>query len=410
MHPSIKQNGTMRSSQVEYRANIRALWSIRLLFFVLGILMMAWTPRIPEIKMTLGVNNGQFGLVLLGSTIGATVGAQVCGRLVHMYGSKTVLRFVALQVPIGLLFMALSTHHVIMMTLSLFFAGFGTVGTDIVANTQAVEIEKILGKRYMSSFHGLWSVGTFIITIFGGLIARLLSPEVNMIAVAAIGLVINLWAISNALGDDRDGHEGESEAKSSIPIFGRKYLILWLLGIGMIGALLPEGSVSDWSGILLRENMGIGKGVNASAFACFALAMIVSRLTGDKVLNKLGPRKTVQLGGYGGALGMAAGIALGVPLSHSHKPLALVIVDLGFIIAGLGIGPMVPAMMLAAANLPGIAPSVALARIGLIGMGAYFIGPTVTGGLAQAFNLPVALAFPVATLFFAGWISRVFKN
>jgi hypothetical protein len=48
--------------------------------------------------------------------------------------------------------------------------------------------------------------------------------------------------------------------------------------------------------------MGYDKGVNASGFACFALAMIVSRLLGDKLLIDLGPALTVKLGGYiGGA-------------------------------------------------------------------------------------------------------------
>ena len=137
--------------------------------------------------------------------------------------------------------------------------------------------------------------------------------------------------------------------------------------------------------------------------------MIVSRLSGDRILEKFGPVKTVKLGGYIGGAAMGLGIAIAVPLSHSHQSIALVIADLGFVTAGLGIGPMVPAMMVAAASLPGIAPSVALARIGIIGLGAYFIGPTVTGGLAQAINLPVAMAYPALMLVLAGWLARVMK-
>jgi MFS family permease len=386
-----------------------AVWAIRTIFFVMGILNMAWTPRIPEIKRSLGVNNGQFGLILLASTVGATIGAQVFGRWVHSLGTKVMLGYSTVIVPVGVILMALSTHHVFWMCCSLFFMAFGIVGTDVAANTQAVAVEKFVGRRYMVGFHGIWSVGTLVATIFGGVIARYISPEVNMIVVAIVGLILNRIAMKYVLGPADDGHKGDLTSQASIPLFRKKYWILWLLGFGMIGALLPEGSVSDWSGILLKENMGFGKGVNASAFACFALAMIVSRLNGDKFLEKFGAARTVKLGGYVGGLAMGLGIAAGVPLSHSHKPLALVVVDLGFIIAGLGIGPMVPAIMQSAARLPGIAPSVALARISIIGMGAYFIGPTITGGLAQWINLPVALAFPVLTLLFAGWISRVMK-
>jgi fucose permease len=394
---------------LEVRAT-RARNAVWTLFFIMGVLSMAWVPRIPEIKKSLGINNGQFGLVLLGATLGAVVGTQIVGRLVHHFGSHSILRIVTVTMPVGLILMARSTHNVPAMFASLFFMAFGYVGIDVSVNTQAVAIEKHLNKRYMSSFHGLWSLGSFVATLIGGVIAHFVSPEANLIGLGLAAIAINFVAAQFVLKNSEDGHEGDEDSEGKIPLFGRKYIVLWLIGVALIGALLPEGAVSDWSAILLKENMGIGKGLNATGFGSFALAMIVSRLIGDKVLTALGPVKTVKLGGYFGGIGMGLGIALGVPLSHHHKILGLVIINIGFIIAGLGIGPMVPAMMLAAAALPGIAPSVAMARIGIIGMGAYFIGPTFTGGLAQWFNLPVAMFFPVATLILAGWLSRSLKE
>jgi len=394
---------------LEVRAT-RARNSIWTLFFVMGVLSMAWVPRIPEIKKSLGINNGQFGLVLLGSTVGAIAGTQICGRLVHHFGSKSILRFVTLEMPLGVICISFSTHSVIAILFSLFFMAFGYVGIDVCVNTQAVAIEKHLNRRYMSSFHGLWSIGSFVATLFGGIVSHYISPQINLLSVGIAGLVINFIALQFVLKNDEDGHEGSDEATGKIPLFDRRYIALWLIGVAFIGALLPEGAVSDWSAILLKENMGIGKGLNATGFGSFALAMIVARLVGDKVLAALGPVKTVRLGGYLGGIGMGLGIAIGVPLSHHHPLAGLLVINLGFVIAGLGIGPMVPAMMLGAAALPGIAPSVAMARVGIIGMGAYFIGPTITGGLAQWINLPVAMFFPVATLILAGWLSRSLKD
>ena len=225
-----------------------------------------------------------------------------------------------------------------------------------------------------------------------------------------MGLVANIFLLRGVLSNEEDGHEGNDEATGKIPFIGKKYLILWLFGLAFIGALLPEGAVADWSAILLKENMGIGKGLNSTAFGCFAAAMIVSRLTGDKILTRFGPVQTVKLGGYVGGFGLALGIIIGVPLSHHHSLLALIIINIGFAIAGFGIGPIIPALMVAAAALPDIAPSVALARMGLIGMAGFFIGPTVTGGLAQAFSLPVAMFFPISVLLMAGWLSHLLKD
>jgi MFS family permease len=155
--------------------------------------------------------------------------------------------------------------------------------------------------------------------------------------------------------------------------------------------------------------MNIGKGLNAAAFASFSLAMIIARFSGDWALEKFGPAATVRIGGYGGAIIWGSAIAIAVPLSDSHPLPAFIIINIGFAAAGLGIGPMFPAFILAASRIPGIAPGVAIARVGVTGIAGYFIGPTVTGFLADIFSLPVAMFYPVALLAMAGFFSRVIK-
>lgn len=75
-----------------YQQGIRARNALWASFFLLGFAGIAWVPRIPEIKDSLGLSDGQFGLVLLGSTLGAIPGAQISGRLVHMHSSKLVIQ------------------------------------------------------------------------------------------------------------------------------------------------------------------------------------------------------------------------------------------------------------------------------------------------------------------------------
>gem|GEM_PF-2585957 len=59
-----------------------ALW---LQFFVMGVVSMAWVPRIPEIKTANELSDTQFGLVLIASSIGAVL---VSGRLISGVGSS----------------------------------------------------------------------------------------------------------------------------------------------------------------------------------------------------------------------------------------------------------------------------------------------------------------------------------
>ncbi|MSV69799.1 MAG: MFS transporter, partial [Actinobacteria bacterium] len=60
-------------------------------FLLLGTVSMGWVPRIPEIKDAIGLSNGAFGFVLIGSTFGSIAGAQLAGRFIHTYGSQRVI-------------------------------------------------------------------------------------------------------------------------------------------------------------------------------------------------------------------------------------------------------------------------------------------------------------------------------
>ena len=377
-----------------------ALWAC---FFFLGFVSLAWIPRIPEIKDSLDLSHGQFGLVLLSSTVGSIPGAQIAGRVVHMYSSKLVVQISGALLPVGVFVVGLA-NNVQTLVLGLFITGFNVAFMDIAINGQAVEIEKHTKGRWMSSFHGLWSIGTFSTTLIGGLVANYVSPRDNLIAISIFGFLIYQFIAHYLLPAEHDGHLGEPGGGDAgkVALFGKESLVLWALGIGLMCSLIPESGAYEWGGILLKENMGIGKGLNAAAATTFSLAMIVSRLLGDRAFEKWGHVNTVKYGGYFGGGLWGIGLLIGIPLSESHQTLGLIIVCAGFAAAGLGMGPFFPAFNLAAASIPGIAPSVGLARIGLIAIAAYFGGPTLIGLIAEITSLPVAFAFPVILYLIAG--------
>jgi MFS family permease len=379
-------------------------------FFLMGITGMAWIPRIPEIKSALGLSDGQFGLLLLASTFGAVPGAQLSGRIVHMFSSKIVVRIAGVTLPLGVSIMGIA-KNVPTLALGLFFCGFSVAFMDVALNSQAIAIEQHTQGRWMSTFHGLWSIGAFCAALVGGLVANLVSPQVNLLVMSSLSFLSYLYVTRFLLPPDLDGHAGEegTQTSSKVSFKGKEAMILWGIGFGLICALVPEGGAYDWSGILLRDHMNIGKGINAAAATIFSLTMIASRLLGDKFFEMWGHVKTVKYGALfgGGIWGLS--ILVGVPLAHSHHMLSLVIVCIGFGAAGFGIGPFFPAFNLAAASIPGVAPSVGLARIGLIAIASYFAGPTLIGGISQLTSLPIAFAFPVLLMMGAALQTRFIK-
>lgn len=376
-----------------------ALWA---LFFLMGIVSMAWVPRIPEIKRSLDLSDGAFGLVLISSSVGAALGAQFAGRLIHRFGSKRITQVAQFVMPAGLIIMSQSSS-VEILVIGLFVLGAGYSSIDVSVNSQAIVVEKLLTKRYMSSFHGAWSAGAFATTAFGGVISNILTPGQNLLVVALVATALYIPATRFLLGPDRDEHQGADEGQgNTVPWTGRLALPLWIMGIGSVGALIAEGSASDWGGILLEDHLGISKGLSASAFAAFAFAMIISRFVGDHLYGKYGMYETVAFLAVTSALVWLASIMIAWQISDTSTSLALMIIIVGFFVAGFGIGPVFPAFMLAAGTVKGVPASVGIARVALLAIAGYFIGPTITGLISEVTTLPIAMIYPVSMLALGG--------
>jgi predicted MFS family arabinose efflux permease len=390
-----------------------ALWA---LFFLMGIVSMAWIPRIPEIKEANGLSDGAFGLVLISSSLGAVFGAQLAGRLVFRFGSRPVMYWLASGVSMGVAVMGLSTNPFV-LAIGLFIMGFSYGGLDVGANAQAVAIENHLSKRYMISFHGMWSVGTLAATVLGAAISFLVTPMQNLLALSTLGIVAMLWVNSKLLPTDLDNHHGQDQeaetgekAGKSVPWFAIAVIPLWFMGIGASASMIAEGAAADWGALLLRDHMAISQGLNSTAFAAFGIAMLISRFLGDRWLERFGAYAVIRyLGVLGGAI-WGLSIVLAVWISGSSSLAALVIVSIGFFAAGIAIGPMFPAFILGSSKIRGVAPSVGIARVGVISIGAYFVGPSVVGLLSELITLPYAMLYPAGALILAGYLAKGLKQ
>ena len=395
-------------------AALRARWALPWIFFLMGVVSMAWVPRIPEIKAALGLSDGEFGVVLVSSSVGAVIGAQLAGRLIQRFGSRNLMRFAQTTLPLGVLLMGLAPN-VYVLALGLFFMGLGSAAMDIPGNAQAVVIERLIGKKFLASLHGAWSIGTFAAALIGGAAATFVSPAINLGVLAATGMIVFIPLTERMLDATRDEHMGdEGKDERRIPWFKSKVNLLWVFALGSLGALVAEGASADWSGILLAEHMNIEFGLTASAFASFSLSMIISRFTADALMDRFGAARVVFYGGVVGGAIWSASILIAVPLSQTasqtNNLLALVLINLGFFAAGAGIGPMFPAFIVGAAKVPGIPASLGIARISVISIAGYFLGPTVTGLISELTDLPTAFMYPGIALIVAGIAGRGLRD
>jgi predicted MFS family arabinose efflux permease len=258
---------------------------------------------------------------------------------------------------------------------ALFLWGAAMGGMDVAMNTQATEVEAVRGRPTMSSFHGFFSVGALIGSSLGGIIVGASWGDGRgALLVCAVLLAAGVWSALNLWPSTPPDHAGPRFVLPPVAV----------LGIGAITllAFAGEGAVSDWSALFLSTVKGTSAGVAASGLIVFSVAMIVCRLTGDRVVAALGATTVV----FAGGLLMAAGIAIAI---LSPWPIVSAI---GFGIVGIGAANLAPVTFSAASRTPGVSASVGVAAVTTMGYGGFLFSPPTLGFVANAFGLSFALA------------------
>ncbi|TFW17059.1 MFS transporter [Duganella callida] len=349
--------------------------STRLAFLASGLAMSAWAPLVPFAKQRLSLGEAELGLLLLCLGAGSLLAMPVTGLLTARYGCRSVIlisgALTALILP-GLAFAP--TPPALAVTLLAFGAAMGTL--DVSMNVQAVIVERESGGALMSGFHGLFSVGGFI---GAGLMALMLwaglSPLASAGGIAVLVAACLVFCAPDLLAEP-------DVQKGGGPLFVMLHGAVIFIGVLCFLCFLAEGAILDWSALLLTAEQGLDTSRAGLGYAAFAIAMTVGRLTGDRVVRKLGGKRVLLLGGLCGACGF-----FGAVLAPS-APLAL----LGFVLIGLGASNIVPILFTAAGNQHAMPASLAIAAVTTLGYAGILAGPAMIGFVAHAVSLNLAFA------------------
>ena len=372
--------------------------AVSTIFFVNGAIISSYLVHIPYLQRKLDLSEGILGIALLGSALGALTTLLLAGWLVARFGSGKVVTasvlFQALALPLPLF-----APNLPLLIGALALLGLGNGALDVAMNSQASEVEKRWGGAIMSSFHGLWSVGSFVGAAVGGrLLATELSPERYIIVVAAVFIVIALVALQGLLPSTRRINENAEIERE--PLFVLPTGMVAVLGGLTFLTMISEGIMADWSAVYLSNELGTSDSFAANGFAAFAGAMAVGRLTGDWVVRQLGASRTVRVSALLAVVGLTAALLIGQPW------IALI----GFGLVGLGIANGVPIMFSAASRTGDMDPGRALAAVATTGYFAFLLGPPLIGFVAEGLSLTWALGlvvvFNLLVAIFAGSIRR----
>ena len=359
----------------------RARIAVTITFIINGFSAGSFVARIPDFKRILDISNATLGLSLLFVSAGVFLALKPAGKYSAKYGSQPIIFFSTIAIALSYLLLG-ALFSLTWFWITLFIFGFVLAAQDVSMNAHAVVVEQRAGRRLMSVFHAMFSVGTLFGGILGGVLSQFeITPLTQGSSLALLYSVAALLVRPLFLPASADTHHfGDEKRAKHPPIFA-------ILGLFGLFAALSEGAAGDWGGVLARETFGASPFISTLPYIVFCTAMIIGRLSGDYLAHRFGASKVIATGGVIAGTGLSAGLLIG----------GIPAIMVAWFLLGIGLSVVIPLMFSAAGTIAltrysgVIAPSEAVAKVSGVSYFGFVFGPPLIGFIADAFELRWAL-------------------
>jgi MFS family permease len=334
----------------------------------------------PALADKFRAGESEIGIVVLLWGLGALAAMQGLRGVMARAGSRAVLRVALPLTSLGCAAVALApSYGLLLAAVALYGMAFGV--TDIAMNAQASAVERAYRRPIMSAMHAGWCVGAMGGGLFGVATAALGLGFTETVLISAVPVLPIALALGPTYLPDPPARAaaGDGRRRTRLPI------AVYLIGVLAFIAFMTEGSIADWSGLLLNEELGASQAVAALGYPLFELAMLLGRLVGDRVRTLLGTRRMLVGAGLGTALTMT------VVVLAPTAPVAVA----GFFLTGLMVCTVVPTTISLAGTAAPDRSAAAVAQVGAMGYGGLLLGPVLIGFVSDATSLRVGVGLVV---------------
>ncbi len=389
-NPSVK-------NRKEEKSMIHILLAVIYLAFISlglpdGLLGAGWPAMYPE----LGVPVSWSGVIFLIISIGTVVSSLLSDRLIRRFGTGRVTAVSVAMTAGALLGFSLSHSFWLLCLLAVPY-GLGAGSVDAALNTYvALHYES----RHMSWLHCMWGIGAstgpYIMS------AVLTSGQAWNRGYLVTGLIQVVLAVflfcSLSLWKEREQPQ-EAQAQKSLS-FGQALRLP-----GAAAVILTffcycamEQTIGLWASSYLVMDRGLDEETAAAYGSMYYLGITLGRFLSGFIATRLGDKTMVRLGMAVTALGI-----LPVLL-----PLGTAIVPVGFLIAGIGSGPIYPSIIHATPTFFG--PENAQSLVGMQMSSAYLgicLMPPLFGVLVDGVGIG---PMPICLLAVLGLMALLFEK
>ncbi|MFF8092966.1 MFS transporter [Streptomyces sp. NPDC016675] len=368
-----------------------------LFFFLPGIAMSSWITRTPDIRDQLEVSTAQMGLVLFGLSVGSMSGLLCSGRLVSRFGTRPVIGFGALLIPVSMLVIGAgaTVPSPPLVAVGLCVFGIGMGAGEVALNVDGADVERTAGKAVLPLLHGGFSLGTVVGGLLGMAATAVAFPvHWHLVAAALVATAVLPYALAGVpSGVGRRGARQTPDAeRGSAPLWRDRRLLL--IGAIILAMALAEGAANDWLPLLMVDGHGLDATVGSLVYVGFAAAMTVGRFSGEFFLERFGRGTVMRASAVSGALGL-------VLVIFSDN---VVVASAAVLFWGLGASLGFPVAMSAAGD-SGPDPTARVSLVATIGYTAFLVGPPGLGFLGDHYGLRPAMTLVLAFVVVAAFLA-----
>lgn len=340
-------------------------------FVAIGLVWAGISAQIPDLKLQIGANDANFGMVSLVASLGALAAMWAAPRFDKLFNAASLQACTA-AMALALLLPGFA-HSLWFFAFALMLVSAGTGVADVLMNARISEIESETQRPLMNLNHAIFSFSYAGAAVLTGIAREAgIGPVAIFTVICVVILVMCVWM--------RAPHTliAAEKIRADAPV---PQGIVWIGGLVVLAALMAEQATEGWSALHLERTLGGSAAEGSFGPAVLGLTMGFGRLFGHALVTRV--RDTVMIAVAclisAAGLGLAA-LAPGIPLAY-----------LGFGIMGLGISVVMPlALALVGRTVRPDERVQALSHASLIGYGAYFFGPAMIGIASEIVSLSFA--------------------
>ena len=263
-------------------------------FGFFGLWAGCFAVLLADLTRALELSPGPLGIALFVGAAASILAMATLGWTADRLGRRTFLVVVACVFGLGIAGLALAGGFW-PLVLAVVVLSSATGLYDVGVNASAVDLEQVTGRRFMSFLHAGFSGGAMLGAVGTGV---LIQAGVDY-RIVYLGMLVPLAAVILAVATTRFPAAANESSKDA----GEKgsgltrHLPLLLVGLIATLGLLSEGEMEHWSGIYLRQSLGLPALLGGSGVAVFYAAMAAGRLGTAWAVRSFGNRRTLLAAG-----------------------------------------------------------------------------------------------------------------